>query len=339
MKRGLLQILSIALIYCGTVFGAGFASGQEIVSFFSAHFFWGTLSSVFIGLLFILFGFLVCGGARKLQVDNAKDYFLSLFPRGVATFLYNLCSAFLVVTFCIMVAGCGTLVCEQFSVRPIVGALLSLLLCYYIIKNRVSGLARFNGIVTPLMFLGVVALCVIALRQSPKEFDGVASSPVQAAFFGILYIGYNMVSAVAVLVPSAAIASTKRKAALGGAIGGVFVAIPLVLMSIVLAGAPSVHHEELPFFSLIGAIYPALQPFCSIILYCAMLTTAASSGVSVLAQLPQKSVGKYAFLLCFVALFVSFVPFSVLVKTMYTIFGVCGIVLILGILKSFLRKQ
>ena len=292
-----------------------------------------------MGFLFIFLGFLVCGSAKKWQIDNARDYFLLLFPKTIAIFLYYLCSAFLIVSFCIMVAGCGTLFYEQFSVRPVVGAALSLLLCYYIIKNRVDGLAGFNGFVTPLMFLGVMVLCVVLLRRNAGEIRQVAGAPMQAAFSGVLYIGYNMVSAVAVLVPSAALASTKRKAALGGALGGIFVAIPLVLINVVLIGAPSMHYEELPFFSLVGITYPALQPFCSVILYCAMLTTAASSGVSVLAQVPQKSVGKYAFLLCFVALFVSFVPFSVLVKTMYTTFGVCGIVLIAGVLKSFLRKQ
>ena len=42
-----------------------------------------------------------------------------------------------------------------------IGSLFSLVICYKIIKNRVGGLARFNAVITPFMFLGVVALCCV----------------------------------------------------------------------------------------------------------------------------------------------------------------------------------
>ncbi len=339
MKRGLIEILSIALIYCGTVFGAGFASGQEVVSFFSTHALCGVAASVFVGFLFVFFGYCVCKQAKTHALQSATDYFRFLFSKRISVLLSLLCTAFLVVSFCIMIAGCGTLFYEQFSLRPVVGSLASLCICYGIMKRRVGGLAQFNGIVTPLMFFGVVVLCVLVLAQ-PPEFAQIQNGKItEASVFGILYISYNMVSAVAVLVPCAAIATTRRRAAWGGALGGVLVAVPLVLLTLTLVMHPSVQKEQLPFFSLICALRPRLKPVCSTILYCAMLTTAASSGVSVVAQAPQKTSRTYALLLCFLALVASFVPFDVLVKTMYTLFGLCGILLIFGILKSFLRKQ
>lgn len=339
MKRGFFEILSIALIYCGTVFGAGFASGQEVVSFFSVHGFYGVLAAVFVGCLFVFFGCFVCGQARSYGLMSATAYFRFLFSKRISALLSLLCTAFLVVTFCIMIAGCGTLFYEQFSLRPVVGSLISLCICYHIMMRQVGGLARLNGFVTPLMFVGVVVLCAIALMQAPETAKIHEGNVVQAGCVGILYISYNLVSAVAVLVPCAAIATTKRQAAWGGALGGVLVAVPLILLALALAKNPSVHGEQLPFFSLICAMRPALKPICSGILYCAMLTTAASSGVSCMAQIPQKAGKTYALVLCFVALFVSFVPFSVLVKTMYTLFGLCGVVLIFGICKSLFRKQ
>ena len=117
------------------------------------------------------------------------------------------------------------------------------------------------------------------------------------------------------------------------------VAVPLVLLSLVLTLFPAFHTEQLPFFALICAMHPKLKLACAGLLYCAMLTTAASSGVSVLARVKPKFTGKYAAVLCAAAFAASFVPFDVLVKTMYSAFGVCGLVLILGIVKSILRKQ
>ena len=339
MKRGFFEILSIALIYCGTVFGAGFASGQEVVSFFSIHGFYGVLTAVFVGCLFVFFGYLMCRQVKSHEIKSAAADFRFLFSKRVAAMLSLLCTAFLVVTFCIMIAGCGTLFYEQFSLRPVVGSLISLCICYHIMKRQVGGLARLNGIVTPLMFFGVLVLCIVALAQMPETAQVHKGNIAQAGYSGILYISYNLVSAVAVLVPCAAIATTKRRAAWGGAFGGVLVAIPLILLALTLARNTSVHSEQLPFFSLICALCPALKPLCSAILYCAMLTTAASSGVSVVAQTPSRVSKTYAIALCLLALIVSFVPFAVLVKTMYTLFGLCGVVLIFGIFKSFLRKQ
>jgi len=338
LRRGLIEILSIALIYCGTVFGAGFASGQEIVSFFSTHALSGVAASVFAGFLFAFFGYLVCTHAKEHGLQNAKDYFDFLFSKRVSALLTLICTAFLVVSFCIMIAGCGTLFYEQFLLRPVVGSLVSLCICYYIMKRQVGGLAQLNGIVTPLMLFGVVVLCIAVLVHTPEFTPMYEQKFAVAGFSGILYISYNMVSAVAVLVPCAVIATTRRRAALGGILGGVMVAVPLILLTLALAMHPSVQKEQLPFFSLVCALYPGLKPFCSVILYCAMLTTAASSGVSVVASAPQKISKNYALALCLMALIASFVPFDMLVKTMYTLFGLCGVLLIFGILKSFLRK-
>ncbi len=340
MSQGFIEIISIALIYCGTVFGAGFASGQEIVGFFSSHQRWGVAVSVFVGFLFSWFGYAVCTKAKEYKRNSAKEYFGLLFPETVSKILNFICMSFLVVSFCIMITGAGTLFQEQFSIKPVFGALFSLVICYKIMKNAVYGLRWFNAVITPFMFLGVVALGCAALAQADTNAAVLESgNPQRAAFSGILYFSYNMVSAAAVLASCASLAETKRRAGLGGALGGIFIAIPLVLLSLVLTLFPEYQGEQLPFFALICAIQPKLKPFCGVLLYSAMLTTAASSGVSVLAQTKPRFTGKYAAILCAAAFAASFVPFNVLVKTMYTAFGVCGLLLILGILKSIIRKR
>lgn len=341
MVKSLINILSIALIYCGTVFGAGFASGQEIVSFFSSHSLCGVAASVFVGFLFSFFGYTVCAGAKEFHLSSAKEYFDFLFPKALSDILHFICMSFLVVSFCIMIAGCGTLFQEQFSLEPVVGALFSLAICYKIIKNKVGGLARFNAVITPFMFLGVIMLCCLVLSRADVDFEAVEQTGDggKAAFSGALYLSYNMVSAAAVLVPCAAIAKSKRQAGLGGIVGGFFVALPLVLLSAVLTWFPAFQNEQIPFFALICTMHPKLRLVCGLLLYCAMLTTAASSGVSVIARVRPKYSGKYAAILCAAAFAASFIPFNILIKSMYTVFGVCGMLLIGGILKSIFRKR
>lgn len=338
--RAILEILTIALIYCGTVFGAGFASGQEIYKFFSRWGVWGIFCAVLIGVLFSVFGYIVCFFAKKFQFQNAGEYFSFLFPKRLARTVSFICSSFLVVTFSIMISGCGTLLYEQCSIRPVIGGTASLLLCYWIMKDRVGGLAKLNAILTPMMFFGVTVLCIMCLvKENPSVRLTPSRGGTQAFLSGALYLSYNIVSAASVLVPCALVAATPKRAGMGGIFGGILVAVPLVLLSILLVVFPETQTDALPFFALVGIKFPAFRLFCAVILFSAMLTTAASAGVSVLSGAQEKHTGKRAFFLCLFAFFASLLPFAALVATMYTLFGLCGSVLVVGILCSVLRKN
>lgn len=337
MVKKLLKILSIALIYCGAVFGAGFASGREIFTFFSCYKATGIISSVFVGFLFSFFGFFVCGYAKTKNITSPEKYYEELFPKTISKVTAFFTNAFLVMSFAIMITGCGTLLSEQVGISSIYGSLASLILCFFVIQNDVSGLEKFNLLVTPFMLVGVIVLCLLSLNL-PAVSDIGMGEGIPAAISGILYLSYNMVSAVAVMVSSAKIAQTPKDAAIGGAVGGIFVAIPLVLMSVILGQHWEVASMPLPFFSLIYNNFPRLSFICSIVLYIAMLTTATSSGVAALSCTKGRNAGKWAYLLCFFAFFMSFIPFGTLIQTVYTGFGFIGIVLVVGIFIKILRK-
>ena len=338
MGKKSLNILSIALIYCGAVFGAGFASGREIFSFFSCYKMGGIVVSAFVGFLFSFFGYTVCKYAKMYKIINADEYFCQLFPRKIAVIFSLVANAFLVLSFCIMITGCGVLFCEQLKVPPIAGVLVSLLICFFVIKNDVSGLEKFNLFITPVMLCGVVVLCILCLtlpEVSPAPMEEIIAPGVS----GLLYISYNMVSATAVLVSSAKIAKTPSQAGWGGAVGGVMVGVPLVLMNAVLAHHWEVASKPLPFFALIYENFPCLSIVCWVVLYFAMLTTAVSSGVAVVENVSQEKSAKAVYLLCFLALLMSFIPFTTLIKTVYSAFGFIGVALIIGITIKKLRKQ
>lgn len=337
ITKNLVNILSIALIYCGAVFGAGFASGREIFSFFSCYKTWGIVSSVLAGFLFSFFGYFICKYAKEKKIQNAEEYFLRLFPKNIARFFSFIINAFLVLSFCIMITGCGTLFAEQFKLPSVLGAVFSLVVCFIVLKNKVSGLEIFNFVSTPFMILGVIFLCILCFKL-PKATPLGNEGAVVPLISGLLYVSYNMVSAVAVLVSVAKIGQNARQSAFGGMLGGVLIAVPLALLSTILAYHWEVATAPMPFFWLIYSNFPILSFICSLVLYFAMMTTAVSSGVSVLANVENKKSGKYALLLCLLAFLISFLPFAQLVLTVYSAFGFIGVVLIARIFIKILRK-
>ncbi len=337
MSKKLLNILSIALIYCGAVFGAGFASGREIFSFFSCYKTGGIIASFFSSFLFSFFGYHVCKYSKKKNLYNIEEYLSELFPKGVAVLFSFVANAFLVLSFCIMITGCGTLFFEQFKIPAVFASVFSLIVCFIVIKNRVSGLEAFNFFSTPFMIAGVVVLCVLCFKL-PKISAVYLDETISPFVSGIMYVSYNMVSAVAVLVSASKIAKTENEAALGGALGGILVGIPLVLLSVILAYHWEMASYPMPFFALIHENFKNLSIVCTVVLYLAMMTTAVSSGVSLLDNVEKKKSEKYALLLCFFAFFISFLPFAQLVLSVYSAFGFIGIALVGGILVKILRK-
>lgn len=337
MRRAI-NILWIALIYCGTIFGAGFASGQEVFQFFSRQGFAGIITSVFVGFLFSFFGGVICFCVKKGKMKNAKMYISSLFSPWVAKVVSVISHVFLVVTFCIMIAGCGALA-QQWSLRPIVGAVCAAVLCYFVIRNQEKGLASLNSVITPFLFIGVVLFCILIQNSGAISYTTVPCGNVgKAVWFGVLYLSYNMIPAVAALVSATKLAETEKDAMLGGVLGGILVALPLILMTICLCGFKDAAGEQLPFFVLTYQSQEHATFFCGALLFGAMLTTAASSGVSLLESIHSEESMVGAFLLCTLSVLVSVVPFNILVKTAYTGFGVCGLVLTIGILRSLKRK-
>lgn len=338
MLKNLVNILSIALIYCGAVFGAGFATGREIFSFFSCYKIWGIAAAFFSAFLFSFFGYHICRISKNKNFLNIEEYLLTIFPKSIAKTFSFVASAFLVMSFCIMITGTGTLFFEQFGVSSVFSSVMSLVLCYIVIKKRVTGLERFNLIATPIMLIGVIILSLMCLKlpkTTPLESDEVAMPLLS----GILYVSYNMVSAVAVLISASKIAQNERQAALGGMWGGVMVGIVLLLLSVVLAHHWEVAAYQMPFFALVHNNFPHISVLCSVVLYLAMMTTAVSSGVSLLDNISAAKSGKYTFFLCVLAFFISFLPFSELVLSVYSTFGLMGIALIIGITVKILIKQ
>ncbi len=338
MIKKLLNILSIALIYCGAIFGAGFASGREIFSFFSCYKGWGIAASILSCFLFSYFGFHICKEAKNKKIKNIEEYLFLLFPKRLAKFFSFVTTAFLVLSFCIMITGCGTLFYEQFEIPVVFAATFSLVVCFIVIKNRVLGLERFNFLATPIMVVGVLVLCILCFNL-PKVSSVLGGEAVPSIIFGLLYVSYNMVSATAVLVSASKSAKTEREAAFGGMLGGLLAGILLVLMSTILAYHWEVASYPMPFFALIHNNFSSLGLLCSLVLYLAMLTTAVSSGVSLIDNADKKKSGKYTLMLCLFAFLVSFLPFAQLVVSVYSAFGFIGIVFIIRIFVKIIENK
>lgn len=108
--------LKIAMAYTGTVIGAGFASGQEILQFFTRFGYPSFLAILLSTALFILVGLKMLKVGSYLQVKSFRGITAHVFgPLSPLVDLY-LCGAFLLLCGA-MFAGAGAIFKEHFG-RP-----------------------------------------------------------------------------------------------------------------------------------------------------------------------------------------------------------------------------
>ncbi len=335
------SLLKISAIYLGTVLGAGFASGQELLLFFVRFSRRGLLGCLLAGGLFCAVGAFILSKGYELSEKSSLSYLRSIFGKPMAAFFELAIKAFLCISFCVMLSGSGAFFTERFSLPAYVGILATDLICLLVFLCDLKGLSAINVLLTPFMLAGTLYVCLYSLVCDNVSAWLPISHHGQFFPYALFYVGYNLLTAIAVLVPASALAENKNIASWGGVLGGACLTLLAVLCCLALFFEEAVWKSSMPLLMLSERAGNLAYGVYSAVLYMAMLTTAVSTGFSIVESLKGVGMGRKtsALLVCLAAIPLSFVEFSALVRRSYVFFGVLGILLIGGILWDWYRKQ
>ena len=155
------DILKIVFVIIGTLIGAGFASGQEIYSFFFTYGLKGIfgiiLSSVLIGVVINKILYL----SKKRNIKNYKELLNNIIKsegpkfniKNVVNVIINI---FILITFFIMIAGFGAYLQQEFNINTIIGSTILAIFCLAIFKTNIKGFVKVNEILIPILILVVI---------------------------------------------------------------------------------------------------------------------------------------------------------------------------------------
>lgn len=339
-----LSPFKIAGVYVGTVVGAGFASGQEILQFFGYHGLggiWGILLSM---VLFVVFGTIIFLLGHRLQAVSHLEVVKESGGPWIGSSIDYIITFFLFGAFTAMAAGAGVVFQEQYGLPHAVGSLMMIVISVATVLLGIQGVLTAIGTVAPILVGSVLVISILALIRNPVNWFW--SQPQMAAvpfwpLSAVSYASYNLVLAVAVLAPAGALAdeNSLRKGALYGGLGLGLGALAINLA--ILTQVPRAAGVEIPMLLLTRNILGALAPIYSIILLAEVYTTAAGSLYGFVARLTDPKGPRFVrfVLISGLAGFIgSLVGFSNLVAKLYSAVGYAGffllIVLIWGYIKS-----
>lgn len=109
MKRDWTQAFQIAAVYVGTVVGAGFATGKEIVEFFSRFGFFGLISILMSGYLFISLGSKLMRMAALIDAKSYQEFNEYLFGKWPGRVINVFMLFMLLGVSAVMLSGAGAI--------------------------------------------------------------------------------------------------------------------------------------------------------------------------------------------------------------------------------------
>ena len=134
------------LIIIGTVIGAGFASGQEIYSFFNIYKVNGIIG------LFIsngITGLVIYKVLKEVNKNNIKTYRELLERAKTSSKLSNILNIiiniFLLMSFYIMTSGFSAYFNQEFNVPRIFTSIIVLIICYITFDRDLDGISKVNN--------------------------------------------------------------------------------------------------------------------------------------------------------------------------------------------------
>lgn len=342
------RALGIALAFTGIIVGAGFASGQEALQFFVAFGTWGLVGAVVASIL------MVVTGIALLQLGSyyqAKEHTAVLGRISNKVVAWVLDISTIVTLFSIgfvMFAGGGANLNQQFGWPMWVGAVAMLVLVLVTGMLDVDKVSAVIGAITPFVIVFVLFVTIWTMFTSEWNFAelNVAAQDVQTALpnwwiSALNYIGLCVMTAVSMAIVIGGNMMDTKAAGWGGALGGVFFLVMLLLLVLALfLQVDTVNGTAMPVLTLINEIHPWLGVAMTFVVYAMVFNTAVGMFYALGKRLTRNRPALYrpVFIVsCLVGFALSFIGFESLVSSVYPALGYLGILMIVVISAAWIR--
>lgn len=305
-------------VIIGTIIGAGFASGKEIITFFNLY---GNNGLIGIIIASVLFGFITIITINTINKRNITEYKTLVNNNKIMPIILEL---FSLVCFCIMISGVGIFFEEQLNINFWLGASIAASISYAMFLNKFNGLEVFSMLLVPFIIVGILFLGF--LNYEEIEIAQNISAPISknGNFFvsGILYASYNSLILVPILINFRKYKLKDNKIFLIG----LLTTLILGILMIVIYKTNNMFYsdtvlQELPNMYLASLLGSKFKIAYGLVMLLAIFTTAFSSGFNFLKMRKEENYEKNALGICILALACSRIGFSNLINFCFPLFG------------------
>ncbi|WP_163971155.1 YkvI family membrane protein [Oceanobacillus halotolerans] len=344
------DILRIGSAFIGIIVGAGFASGQEILQYFTSFGHIGTIGAVISTALFAYLGMWLTKLGTRMKATSHKEAIYRVSGRYLGVIVDYIIIFTLFGVGVVMIAGAGSIPNQQFGMPPIVGITLMTVLVVLTIMLNVERVVNIIGSITPFLIIGVIIISVYSLTTMDSTFASLEpfakeqpSALSHWLMSAINYVSFNIAVGASMALLMGGNETDERTSSIGGLVGGFGLGLLIVLSHLaIFSKIDVVATADMPMLKIVDDISPLLGTFYSLVLFGMIFNTAISMFFSFSARFTTvgtKNHKVFVIITGIVAFGLGFVGFTDLVSFFYPLIGFLGLFLIVALLAAPFRLK
>lgn len=334
------NVFKFAGAYVACAIGSGFATGQEVMQFFSAQGFWSIAGTVVTTIVFSWVGAMFMKHGYEQQMDRPGTIISYYFGERLGKVCEIVFQVFIFGIYVIMIAGAGATLAQHFGLNPAVGRVGMAALAFFTV---ILGITRLTDILGSLGTVIIVFSVGIGLYSFLSGTTGIAAAAeiiptlditkTQGGWLwsSILYPAFNAIIVIMLSCSIGKSANSAREAALGGTLGGVLFGAGVLTLNLgLMTNIQDIYSSAVPTLVLAGRLNPVFGVIFSIIICCGIYTTTVPMLWSVVRTFAEEGTKNFVLLslaVTAVGLILGMTNFKTLVNIIYPLSGYVGLIL------------
>ncbi|GAA4107243.1 YkvI family membrane protein [Enteractinococcus coprophilus] len=343
--------LRIAGVYVGTITGAGYASGQEILQFFTGYGWWGIIGTLVTMILYPVLGYYLVVLGKRVKAWSHKSVIYHICGKYLGVVVDILLAFFLFGVGVIMIAGSGSLFQQQFGIPPVAGYALMTLLVILALLLSLRRVLNVISILTPLAFGLIIVLAVYAALTadtSGVDLEAVAATQEELAsphwlLSAFLHVSFNVAITVSILAIIGATERNYQAAKRGVVLGGILLGFIALLINLALyLNVDDLVGTDMPMLVIATELHPWIGAAMAVVLLAMIFNTAVPTLYTFTARfftVETRSFRIAAIIIGIAAFGFGFIGFTKLVGTVYPLLGYVGFVIFISMAVNLIRTR
>ncbi len=352
-KSSMGSVLTVAGTYIAFAIGSGFATGQEVLQYFTVF-----GAGAFAGLLIYFIGgalmdteFITIG--QKEQFERKNGVYRYYCGKYVGTFYDYFTNLFVYMSYVVMCSGAGAALNQHYGLPSWVGVVLLAAAAGLTVTLGLEKIAAIIGKIGPALIIITILICI------PNIFNGASSisqgmdlAPkldfIKAADSWWLsvfnYLGFGILWMVSFLPAYGKTLNSTKQAAAGQVLGvALFTVTALIVVLAMFSNMASMEGSQIPILTLASNLSPAFGSIFAIIILLGIYSSAVPLLYGPATRFVDEKTAKGKTVMVILALvgaaIALLLPFNELLNIIYTVNGYVGIIFILlVILKVIVRN-
>jgi len=342
--------IEIGSAFVGLIVGAGFASGQEVMQYFTSFGMWGIAGGLLAMALFMFMGYSIAQIGSDLQSVSHKSVIYHIGGKYVGLILDVLITFFMFGVATVMFAGASSTFEQAFGLNGVIGTIVMIILTIGTLLLNTQKIIRIIAAVTPYLIAIIFVILIYSIFTMDitiSEADTLAKAQPSAApnwiVGAFLYVSYNLAAGVALLIVMSGATKDRNVAGMGGIIGGFISGVLIILIHFgMFVKVDAIQGLDMPTLEIANQVHPLVGVLLAIALLGMMYNTAVGMLYTFTVRFIEPSSKSFKVAVTIVGLLgfvASFVGFTTLVGKVYATMGYIGFALMIAIVLTWIKGR